>query len=66
MQAHSSAPAKIPMSGSTSVYPLDVKLAKAFVKKYPGVAKFTVSQGGSDVGIADVAHQRVSIGSVLA
>ena len=61
--AHRSAPTKITISGSTSVYPLTVSIAQAFVKKYPGVAKFTVLQGGSDTGIQDVAHKRVVIGA---
>jgi phosphate transport system substrate-binding protein len=51
------------MSGSTSVYPLSTKLAQAFVKKYPGQAKFSIAQGGSDIGIGDVAAKRVSIGA---
>ena len=51
------------MSGSTSVYPLSRSLATAFVKKHPGVAKFTIAQGGSDTGITDVAHGRVAIGA---
>ena len=61
--AHSAKKVNITMSGSTSVYPLAKKLALAFVKKYPGQASFTISQGGSDVGIGDVAHQRVDIGN---
>lgn len=54
---------KILISGSTSVYPLETEIATAFVKKYPGVASFGISQGGSDIGIGDVAHKRVSIGA---
>ncbi len=53
---------KILMSGSTSVYPLTVDLIKAYKKKNPNT-KFSVSQGGSDVGIGDVARKRVNIGA---
>src|SRR3954447_17586700 len=53
----------ITMSGSTSVAPLATLLAKAYVKKHPGKVKFKLAQGGSDVGVADVAAGRVSIGN---
>ncbi len=53
----------ITMSGSTSVAPLAALLAKAYIKKYPGKVKFKLAQGGSDVGVADVAAGRVSIGN---
>jgi phosphate transport system substrate-binding protein len=53
----------ITMSGSTSVAPLAALLAKAYVKKYPNRAKFKLAQGGSDVGVADVAAGRVTIGN---
>jgi phosphate transport system substrate-binding protein len=53
----------ITMSGSTSVAPLAVKLIKGYLKKYPHSTKFKLAQGGSDVGIADVAAGRVSIGN---
>lgn len=53
----------ITMSGSTSVYPLTVKLAKSYVKAYRNRAKFKVLQGGSDIGINDVSRGRVDIGS---
>jgi phosphate transport system substrate-binding protein len=56
------AQSKILMSGSTSVYPLTVDLIKAYKKKNPNT-KFSVSQGGSDVGIGDVARKRVNIGA---
>lgn len=51
------------MSGSTSVYPLETALAKAYLEKHPGSVKFRISQGGSDIGIGDVARKRVSIGA---
>jgi phosphate transport system substrate-binding protein len=53
----------ITMSGSTSVAPLATLLAKAYVKKHPGKVKFKLAQGGSDVGVADVAAGRVTIGN---
>ncbi|MBE2320030.1 phosphate ABC transporter substrate-binding protein [Solirubrobacter sp. CPCC 204708] len=55
------AQSKILMSGSTSVYPLTADLIKAYKKNNPNT-RFTVSQGGSDVGIGDVARKRVNIG----
>ena len=56
-------PPVITMSGSTSVAPLAAKLAKRYLKQYPGRVKFKLAQGGSDVGVADVAKGRVSIGN---
>jgi phosphate transport system substrate-binding protein len=53
----------ITMSGSTSVAPLASLLAKAYLKQYPGRVKFKLAQGGSDVGVADVAAGRVTIGN---
>ena len=61
--AHAAAKPKITMSGSTSVAPLAAKLIKAYIKKYPRRASFTLAQGGSDVGVADIAAGRVSIGN---
>ena len=53
----------ITMSGSTSVAPLARLLAGAYIKQYPGRVKFRLTQGGSDVGVNDVAFGRVSIGN---
>ena len=61
--ATASAAPVVTMSGSTSVAPLATLLAKAYIKKYPGRVKFKLAQGGSDVGVADVAAGRVSIGN---
>ena len=61
--ATASATPVITMSGSTSVAPLATLLAKAYIKKYPGRVVFKLAQGGSDVGVADVAAGRVSIGN---
>ena len=60
---HAAAKPKITLSGSTSVAPLASKLIKGYLKKFPGAATFTLAQGGSDVGVADVAAGRVSIGN---
>jgi phosphate transport system substrate-binding protein len=60
--ATAAAKTTITMSGSTSVAPLAAKLAKAYVKTHRSV-KFKLLQGGSDVGISDVAHDRVTIGN---
>jgi phosphate transport system substrate-binding protein len=60
--AAASAETVITMSGSTSVAPLAALLAKQYVKTKPDV-KFKLAQGGSDVGIADVAAGRVTIGN---
>ncbi len=48
----------ITMSGSTSVAPLATKLARGY-----GKSSFRIFQGGSDIGINDVARGRVSIGN---
>jgi phosphate transport system substrate-binding protein len=55
----------ITMSGSTSVAPLASLLAKKYIseKKLKGKLKFKLAQGGSDVGVSDVAAGRVSIGN---
>lgn len=60
--ATAAAKTTITMSGSTSVAPLAAKLAKAYIKTHRGVG-FKLLQGGSDVGISDVAHDRVTIGN---
>jgi phosphate transport system substrate-binding protein len=49
------------LSGSTSVYPLAVKLASKYNSMHHNVG-FRIFQGGSDIGINDVAHHRVTIG----
>ncbi|MSW83583.1 MAG: phosphate ABC transporter substrate-binding protein [Actinobacteria bacterium] len=60
--AHTSAKPVITLSGSTSVAPLASLLIRGYLKQYPGRVKFKLAQGGSDVGVADVAKGRVSIG----
>jgi phosphate transport system substrate-binding protein len=63
VNAHAAAKPKITLSGSTSVAPLASKLIKGYLKQHRGAASFTLAQGGSDVGVADVAAGRVSIGN---
>jgi phosphate transport system substrate-binding protein len=61
-----SAKTNITMSGSTSVYPLIKQLATKYVSPgSPGKGKvgFNILQGGSDTGINDAAHGRVTIGN---
>jgi phosphate transport system substrate-binding protein len=53
----------ISMSGSTSVAPLAAKLARGYLRAHPGSVTFRLAQGGSDVGVADVAAGRVTIGN---
>jgi phosphate transport system substrate-binding protein len=62
LQATAATKPTVTASGSTSVAPLAVQLAKGYLKANPGRAKFKIAQGGSDVGIADVGAGRVSIG----
>lgn len=54
----------ITMSGSTSVAPLAAQLAKGYLKQYRGRVGFKLFQGGSDIGVTDVARGRVSVGNV--
>lgn len=59
----SAAAAKITISGSTSVAPLTAKLVPAYLKgPGKGKASFVLYQGGSDIGVADVAAGRVVLG----
>jgi phosphate transport system substrate-binding protein len=60
--AAADAASTITMSGSTSIAPLATALAKAYKKGHKSV-NFKLGQGGSDVGISDVAHGRVDIGN---
>jgi len=52
----------VTMSGSTSIYPLATSLAKACVKGPCKGTAFRILQGGSDVGVNDVARGRVTFG----
>ncbi len=61
--ATANAATTITISGSTSVAPLATQLAKGYVTgKRKGKVKFKILQGGSDVGIGDVSHGRVTLG----
>ena len=54
----------ITISGSTSVFPLETQLARAWIKTKKGKKYgFRILQGGSNVGISDVSRGRVSIGA---
>jgi phosphate transport system substrate-binding protein len=55
----------VSMSGSTSVAPLAIKLVRAYLKTHSKKAAITfkLAQGGSDIGVADVAAGRVTIGN---
>jgi phosphate transport system substrate-binding protein len=54
----------ITISGSTSVFPLETQLARAWIKTKKGKKYgFRILQGGSNVGISDVSKGRVSIGA---
>jgi phosphate transport system substrate-binding protein len=53
----------ITASGSTTVAPLFALLAKKYAHLKKGKVNFKLAQGGSDVGVADVAAGRVSIGN---
>jgi len=67
LTATASAAAKptVTMSGSTSVAPLAAKLAKRYLGACHHCVRFKLLQGGSDVGISDVAHGRVTIGKLV-
>jgi phosphate transport system substrate-binding protein len=62
-QVATASAASITMSGSTSIAPLATKLARGYVNTRQGDGTaFRITQGGSDIGINDVARGRVSIG----
>jgi phosphate transport system substrate-binding protein len=58
-----SAKPTITMSGSTTVAPLAARLARGYLRQFPGSVRFRLLQGGSNIGISDVAHGRVTIGN---
>jgi phosphate transport system substrate-binding protein len=60
--AMSAAKPTITLSGSTSVAPLAALLIKKYIKVCHHCANFRLLQGGSDIGVSDVAHGRVDIG----
>jgi phosphate transport system substrate-binding protein len=54
----------ITISGATASAPLVTLLAQKYVKVYPHTVKFKIAQGGTNVGIADVAAGRVTMADV--
>jgi phosphate transport system substrate-binding protein len=61
--AAASATSTITMSGATASYPLVQLLAQKYVKTHPKKVKFKIAQGGTQIGINDVAAGRVTIGN---
>ena len=59
-----SAATTITISGATASYPLVQLLAQKYSKVHPHKVKFKIAQGGSTVGVNDVAAGRVTIGDV--
>src|SRR5271169_4863029 len=62
--AAANAATTITISGATASYPLVSLLAQKYVKLHPGKVKFKIAQGGSTVGVNDVAAGRVTIGDL--
>lgn len=62
LPATAAAKPTITMSGSTTVAPLAALLIRKYLTLCHHCAKFKLLQGGSNIGISDVAHGRVSIG----
>jgi phosphate transport system substrate-binding protein len=63
LPAVASAKPTITMSGSTSVAPLASLLAKKYLSVCGHCVNFKLLQGGSDIGVADAAAGRVTIGN---
>lgn len=63
LPAAAAAKPTITMSGSTTVAPLAALLAKKYLSTCGHCVNFKLLQGGSDVGISDVAAGRVTIGN---
>ena len=64
MPATAAAAPTISISGATASYPLVSLLAAKYVKLKPGTVRFKITQGGTQIGINDVAASRVSIADV--
>jgi phosphate transport system substrate-binding protein len=58
----SAAASRLLIDGSTSMLPLVQKLASAYHKAYPRIQEPKVGGGQTDIGIDDVADNRVNIG----
>jgi phosphate transport system substrate-binding protein len=54
----------ISISGATASYPLVSLLAQKYAKLKPRTVRFKIAQGGTQIGINDVASSRVSIANV--
>ena len=63
LPAAAAAKPTITMSGSTSVAPLASLLAKKYLSVCGHCVNFKLLQGGSDIGVADAAAGRVTIGN---
>jgi phosphate transport system substrate-binding protein len=63
LPASAAAKTTITMSGSTSVAPLAAGLARKYVNACGHCVGFKLLQGGSDIGVSDVASGRVTIGN---
>jgi phosphate transport system substrate-binding protein len=61
--ATAAAKTTITMSGSTTVAPLAALLARKYLTVCDHCVSFKLLQGGSDIGVADVAAGRVTIGN---
>ena len=62
--AAANATTTITISGATASYPLVQLLAQKYSKLHKHAVKFKIAQGGSTVGVNDVAAGRVTIGDV--
>jgi phosphate transport system substrate-binding protein len=62
--AVASAASLITISGATASYPLVSLLAAKYVKLHPGKVRFKIAQGGTQVGINDVASGGVTMADV--
>jgi phosphate transport system substrate-binding protein len=62
--AVASATSLITISGATASYPLVSLLAAKYVKLHPGKVRFKIAQGGTQVGINDVASGGVTMADV--
>jgi phosphate transport system substrate-binding protein len=62
--AAASAASTVTISGATASYPLVSLLAQKYQKLHPGKVKFRIAQGGSQVGVNDVAAGRVTLADV--
>ncbi len=62
--AASAATTTVTISGATASYPLVSLLAQKYVKLFPHKVKFKIAQGGTQIGVNDVAAGRVTIADV--